>query len=147
MAAQLGSLWLQGSSQQTAQLMPVPCSQQPRTRIRKRDSLPTQCSWLAADPFCRVSNPREWRRSLAASDSSCPCSTTKHRISCHCVLGGNKEADQLSRVGSKLEQSVHPMSYSKAKAILRNSLRAMPKHWNIRGRHPPAGQSSSSHNL
>ena len=34
----------------------------------------------------------------------------------HCGAGGNKEADRLSKMGSKLEQSAHPMSYSEAKA-------------------------------
>ena len=42
---------------------------------------------------------------------------------CHCGVGGNEEADWLSKIGSKMEQSAHSMSYSKAKAIIRNSFR------------------------
>ena len=42
-------------------------------------------------------------------------------IPSHCGVGGNEEANKLSKMGSKLEQSAHPMSYSKAKTILRNN--------------------------
>ena len=44
-------------------------------------------------------------------------------IPSRCGVGGNEEADRLSKVGSKLEKSAHPMSYSEAKAILGNTLR------------------------
>ena len=44
-------------------------------------------------------------------------------IPSHCGVGGNEEADQLSKLGSKLEQSAQPMSYSEAKTILRNNFR------------------------
>ena len=41
----------------------------------------------------------------------------------HCGIEGDVEVDRLSKMGSKLEQSVHPMSYSKAKILLRNNFR------------------------
>ena len=44
-------------------------------------------------------------------------------IPSHCGVGGNEEADRLSKMGSKLEQSAHSMSYSEAKVIVRNSFR------------------------
>ena len=44
-------------------------------------------------------------------------------IPSHCGVGGNEEADRLSKMGSKLEQSAQPMSYSEAKTILRNNFR------------------------
>ena len=50
-------------------------------------------------------------------------SVTLQWIPSHCGVGGNKGADQLSKMGSKLEQSAHPMSYSEAKTILRNNFR------------------------
>ena len=78
-------------------------------------------------------------------------SVTLQWIPSHCGVGGNEEADRLSKMGSKLEQSAQPMSYSEAKTILRNNFRTewqqRPRHWDREGQHPPAGQSSSSHNL
>ena len=56
-------------------------------------------------------------------------SVTLQWIPSHCGVGGNEEADRLSKMGSKLEQSAHPMSYSKAKTILRNNFR---KEWQQR---------------
>ena len=50
-------------------------------------------------------------------------SVTHQWIPSHCGFGGNDEADRLSKMGSKLEQSAHPMSYSEAKAILGNNFR------------------------
>ena len=50
-------------------------------------------------------------------------SVTLQCIPSHCGVGGNEEADRLSKMGSKLEQSVQPMSYSEAKTILRNNFR------------------------
>ena len=50
-------------------------------------------------------------------------SVTLQWIPSHCGVGGNEEADQLSKMGSKLEQSAQPMFYSKAKTILRNNFR------------------------
>ena len=50
-------------------------------------------------------------------------SVTLQWILSHCGVGGNEEADRLSEMGGKLEQSAHPMSYSKAKTILRNNFR------------------------
>ena len=47
-------------------------------------------------------------------------SVTLQWIPSHCGVGGNEEADRLSKMGSKLEQSAQSMSYSEAKAILRN---------------------------
>ena len=44
-------------------------------------------------------------------------------IPSHCGVGGNEEAGRLSKMGSKLEQSAQPMSYSEAKTILRNNFR------------------------
>ena len=40
-----------------------------------------------------------------------------------CGVRGNEEADRLSKMGSKLGQSAHPMSYSETKSILRNNFR------------------------
>ena len=45
-------------------------------------------------------------------------SMTLQWIPSHCGVGGNEEADWLSKMGGKLEQSAHPMSYSEAKTIL-----------------------------
>ena len=50
-------------------------------------------------------------------------SVTLQRIPSHCGFGGHEEADWMSKKGSKLEQSAHPMSYCKAKTILRNNFR------------------------
>ena len=50
-------------------------------------------------------------------------SVTLQCIPSHCGVGGNEEADRLSKMGSKLEQSAQPMSYSEAKTILRNNFR------------------------
>ena len=50
-------------------------------------------------------------------------SVTLQWIPSHCRVGGNEEADWLSKMGSKLVQSAHPMSYSEAKTILRNNFR------------------------
>ena len=50
-------------------------------------------------------------------------SVTLQWIPSHCGVGGNEEADWLPKMGSKLEQSAQPMSYSEAKTILRNNFR------------------------
>ena len=50
-------------------------------------------------------------------------SVTLQWIPFHCDVGDNEEADRLSKMGSKLEQSAQPMSYSEAKTILRNNFR------------------------
>ena len=50
-------------------------------------------------------------------------SVTLHWTPCHCGVGGDEEADRLSKMGGTLEQSAHSMSYSEAKAILRNNFR------------------------
>ena len=50
-------------------------------------------------------------------------SVTLQWIPSHCGVRGNEEADPLSKMGSKFEQSVHPMSFSEAKTILRNNIR------------------------
>ena len=50
-------------------------------------------------------------------------SVTLQWIPSHCGVGGNEEADLLSKMGSKLEQTAQPMSYSEAKTILRNNFR------------------------
>ena len=50
-------------------------------------------------------------------------------IPSHCGVGGNEEAHRLSKMGSKLEQSAHPMSYNEAKTILRSNFR---KDWRQR---------------
>ena len=44
-------------------------------------------------------------------------------IPSHCGVEGTQEVNQLSKVVLRLEQSAHPMSYSEAKAIRRDSLR------------------------
>ena len=118
MADPAGSLWLQGSSQKTTELKPTPCLQQPRLWTKKRDFLPTQCFWLTAGPSCRVFNHQEGSRSSATSENN-KTSVTLQWIHSHCGVG----ADQLSKVGSKLEQSAHPMSYSKARTIVRSSFK------------------------
>ena len=41
-------------------------------------------------------------------------------ISGHCDIKGNEEADRLSKEGSMATQKDHPISYSEAKALLRN---------------------------
>ena len=51
-------------------------------------------------------------------------SVTLQWIPSHCGVGGNEEADRLSKKGSKLEQSAQPMSYSEAMTVLRNNFRA-----------------------
>ena len=48
---------------------------------------------------------------------------TLQSVPSHCGDGDNEEADRLSNMGSKLEQSARPMSYSEAKTTLRNNLR------------------------
>ena len=120
-----GSLWLQGSSQQTTGLKPTPCSQQPRPWTRKRDFLPTQCFWLTAGPSCRFFNHQEGTSNIRQELSQLKnkTSVTLQWIPSHCGVGENEEADRLSKMGSKLEQSAHPMSYSKAKAIPRHNFR------------------------
>ena len=50
-------------------------------------------------------------------------SVTLQCIPSHCDVGLNEEADRLSNMGCKLEQSAQPMSYRKAKTILRNNFR------------------------
>ena len=50
-------------------------------------------------------------------------SVTLQWIPSHCGVGDNEEADRLSKMGSKLEQSAQPMSYSEAKTTLRNNFR------------------------
>ena len=50
-------------------------------------------------------------------------SVTLQWIPSCCGVGGNEEADRLSKMGSKLKQSAQPMSYSKAKTILGNNFR------------------------
>ena len=42
-------------------------------------------------------------------------SVTLQWIPSHCGVWGNEEADRLSKMGNKFEQSAHPMSHSKAK--------------------------------
>ena len=44
-------------------------------------------------------------------------------IPSHCGVWGNEEADRLSKMGSKLEQFAHHMSYREAKTILWNNFR------------------------
>ena len=50
-------------------------------------------------------------------------SVTLQWIPPHFGVGGNEETDRLSKMGSKLEQSAQPMSYSEAKTILRSNFR------------------------
>ena len=50
-------------------------------------------------------------------------SVTLQWIHSHCGVGGNEEADRLSKMGSKLKQSAHPMSYGETKTIVRNNFR------------------------
>ena len=47
-------------------------------------------------------------------------SVTLQWIPSHCGVGSNEEAHRLSKVGSKLEQSAHPILNREAKTILRN---------------------------
>ena len=55
-------------------------------------------------------------------------SVTLQWIPSNCRVGGNEEADRLSKMGSKLEQTAHPISYSEAKTILRNNFRTNWQH-------------------
>ena len=50
-------------------------------------------------------------------------SVTLQWIPSHCGVGGNGKQTSCHKMGSKLEQSAQPMSYSEAKTILRNSFR------------------------
>ena len=120
-----GNLWLQGSTQQTREMKLAPCLLHPRPWIR-RDSLPTKCSWLTGSPCCRVPDRQEGSRSSATSDRSCSSSPTGNlRLSSGFGVEENEEADWLSKMRSKLEALAHPISYSEAKSILRNSFRTM----------------------
>ena len=62
--------------------------------------------------ICTVSSRLAWRIAV-----------TLQWIPSHCGVGGNEEVDRLSKMGSKLEQSAQPMSYSEVKTILRNNFR------------------------
>jgi ribonuclease HI len=44
-------------------------------------------------------------------------------IPSHCGIAGNEEADRLSKAGSRLEQTAHPLSFGEAKTILRSHFR------------------------
>ena len=45
-------------------------------------------------------------------------------IPSHCGINGNEKADKLSKVGSKMEQFDHQVSYKEAKTIIKNKYRA-----------------------
>ena len=65
-----------------------------------------------------VAYPATWAR--AYTDRS---AEEAAKNSFQCGVKGNEEASRLSKMGSKLAQSAHPMSYSAAKTILRNNFR------------------------
>ena len=46
-------------------------------------------------------------------------------IPSHVGVRGNEEADRLSKIGSRQEQSAHPMSYREVRCILKNSFRKL----------------------
>ena len=92
-----------------------------------RDFLPTWCFWLTAGQYCSLQSPggdqifSKIGQELSLLKNKTP--VTLQWIPYHCGVRGNEEADRLSKMGSKLEQSAQPMSYSEAKTILRNNFR------------------------
>ena len=86
-----------------------------------------QCFSLTAGPSCGFQSPggdqifSNFRQELFLLKNK--TSVALQWIPSHCGVGGNEEADRLSKMGSKLEQSAHPMSYNEAKTILRNNFR------------------------
>ncbi|XP_076443246.1 uncharacterized protein LOC143281871 [Babylonia areolata] len=50
-------------------------------------------------------------------------------IRSHCHIAGNEEADKLSKAGSRLTQSAHPLSFGEAKTILRSHFRNSWREW------------------
>ena len=95
--------------------------------LNKRDSLPTQfltnclsiLQSLQSQGGDQIFSNIRQELSLLRNKTS----VTLQWIPSHCAVGGNKEGDRLSKMGGKLEQSAHLMSYSEAKAILRNNFR------------------------
>ena len=101
-------------------------------------SLPTQSFWLTAGPFCSVFDHQERSRSSATSDRSCPYLRTKHLW-----------PSSRSLLIVVLEAMRKQTGCQKWKASGSNMHTPCPtaKQRPSRGQHPPAGQSSSSHNL
>ena len=149
MADPSGSLWLQGSSQQTTELKPMPCLQQQRPRTRKRDFLPTQCFWLTAGPSCRVFNHHEGTRSSATSDRSCPCDPPVDPFSLWCwrQWGSRPVVKNGKQVGAICTPHVLQRSKDHPKKQLQDRVVTTPRHWDRRGQHSTAGQSSSIYNF
>ena len=139
-----------GCSQQTAELKPTPCSQQPRPWTRKRDFLPTKCFWLIA-VHPAVFNHQEGTRSPATSDRSCPCLRTKPVDSflqwCWRQWGSWPAVKKGKQVGAISTAHVLQRSKHHPKEQLQDGVAAKSRHWDRRGQHPPAGQSDRSHNL
>ena len=110
-----GSLCLQGSSQPTTELRAYTLLAAAQT-LTQEDRLPTNTVfWTDYRSILQslqspggeqiFSNIRQ-QLSLLKNKTS----VTLQWIPSHCGVGSNKEADWLSKVGSKLQQSAHPMS-------------------------------------
>ena len=56
-------------------------------------------------------------------------------IPSHCDLKGNEKADMLSKAGSRLEQTRHPISYMEAKTLIRAKY-----HQKWKDEHEPANE-------
>ena len=70
-------------------------------------------------------------------------SVTLQWIPSHCGVGGNEEADQLSKNGKQVGAicTSHVLQQSKdhPKKQLQDGVATTPRHWDSRGQHPPAG--------
>ena len=123
-----GSLWFQGSSQQTTELKPTSCCSSPDPEPGRETYTNTMFLILPVHPAESSIAGRRPDLQQHQTGGSCPCLSTKCRVTlqwipCHCGVGGNEEADWLSKMGNKLEQSAHPMSSIEVKSILRNNFR------------------------
>ena len=143
------SMWLQGSIQQTTVLQPTPCSQQPRPWTRKREFLPTRSILQSLQSKGGEQIFSNIRQELFLLENK--AFVTLQWVPSHCGVGGNEEADRLSKMGSRVgaicTHHVLQRSKDQPKKQLQDGVATTPRHWDRRGQHPPAGQSSPSHNL
>ena len=74
-------------------------------------------------------------------------SVTLQWIPFHCGVGGRLAVKNGKQVGAIC--TLHALQRSKGhpKKQLQDRVATTPRHWDRRRQHPPAGQSSSSHNL